>query len=235
MDKSYNNIALFFIAITAITFVGFYHTYFVLFPDFEGKIMLHHVHAFGMILWLATLIVQPILISKRKYKWHRAIGKASYLLVPFIVISMLLAYRISFLKSISEDGVVHSRGLVMLFLPLTDVLPFTIFYLLAIINKKKIASHLRFMISTAVIIVSAGLLRIFMKWVDLNFMEALYVSIVTQTLVFLSLIFLDLRNGMFAKNKSFLTAFVIFAFPNALLFFVPYTSWWRSLAEALIN
>lgn len=235
MDRSYQHLPFFFIAAAAITFVGFYHTYFVLFPEFEGIKTFHHVHAFGMILWLLVLIVQPILINKRKYKWHRAIGKASYLLVPFIVISMLVAYKHSFLDSLSEDGLVQSRSLVFLFMPLTDVLPFTTFYLLAIVNKKKTANHLRYMISTAVIIVSAGFLRIFMKWLGLNFMEALYASIATMALIFVGLIFNDMRNGMLSKNKSFLTAFVIFALPNVLLLFVPYTAWWRSLAEGLIN
>ena len=235
MEKAYKNIPLFFIAITVIIFVGFYNTYFVFFPDFEGFKMFHHVHAFLMILWLLVLIVQPILINKRKYKWHRAIGKISYILVPVIVISMLVAYKNSFLTKIAEHGVAHSESLNMLFLPLTDVLPFAIFYMLAIINRKNTANHLRYMISTAVVVVSAGLLRLLMTWLGMDFMGALYASIVVMALVFVSLIIYDFRNEKLSKNKSFLIALLIFSIPNLLLLFVPYTSWWRTFAEGLIN
>jgi hypothetical protein len=235
MEKAYKNITLFFITITVIVFIGFYKTYFVFFPDFEGFKMFYHVHAFLMTLWLLVLIVQPILINKRKYKWHRAIGKLSYILVPVIVISMLIAYKYSFLTSIAEKGVAHSRSLNLLFLPLTDVLPFTTFYMLAIINRKKIARHFRYMISTAVVVVSAGLLRLLMTWLGMNFMGALYASIVIMVLVFVSLIIYDFRNKKLSKNKSFLIALLVFSIPNLLLLFVPYTSWWRTFAEGLIN
>ncbi|PCJ94761.1 MAG: hypothetical protein COA50_10220 [Flavobacteriaceae bacterium] len=235
MEKAYKNIVLFFITITVIVFLGFYNTYFVFFPDFDKFKTFHHVHAIIMILWLLVLIVQPILINKRKYKWHRAIGKVSYVLVPVIVISMLIAYKYSFLTSIAEKGVAHSMSLNMLFLPLTDVLPFTTFYMLAIINRKKVASHFRYMISTAVVVVSAGLLRLLMTWLGMDFMGALYTSIVVMVLVFVSLIIYDFRNGKLKKNKSFLIALLIFSIPNLLLLFVPYTSWWRTFAEGLIN
>jgi len=62
---------------------------------------------------------------------------------------MLVAYKNSMLKSMAELGVAHSDSLSLLFLPFPNVLPFTIIY------RKKISSHLRFMISTAVIMVNS--------------------------------------------------------------------------------
>jgi hypothetical protein len=109
-----------------------------------------------MIAWLIVLIIQPIFINQRKYKSHRAVGKFSYFLMPLIIISMLVAYRHSFLTSVAEYGVADNKSLSMLFLPFTDVLPFSLFYILAIYYRKKIACHLRYMISTAVLVVSAG-------------------------------------------------------------------------------
>ncbi len=91
MEKAYKNIVVFFIIATLIVLIGFYNTYIVFFPKFEQFKTFHHVHGFVMVLWLATLIAQPILITKKKYKWHRAIGKVSYILVPIIVISLIVA------------------------------------------------------------------------------------------------------------------------------------------------
>jgi hypothetical protein len=106
---------------------------------------------------------------------------------------------------------------------------------LAIYYRKKIANHFRYMISTAVLVVSAGLLRVFVTWLGMDFMEALYWSIIAMALVFVGLIIYDFRNESLSKNKSFVTAFIIFAIPSLLSLYVPYTSWWRALAESLVN
>ena len=235
MEKAYKNIAFFFLAVTIIVFVGFYNTYFVFFPHFEGFVILHHVHGLVMILWIIILIIQPILINNRKCKWHSLVGKLSYFLMPIIVISMMLAYQRSFLNSVSEYGPVHSQTLSMLFLPLTDVLPFAIFYILAIINKRKIPIHMRFMISTAVVLVGAGLGRIFAIWLNFDFINSVFASVAVLAIVFVGLIVYDISIKKFSNNRSFLTALVIFSIPNLLLLFIPYTHWWQTLVEALAN
>lgn len=82
MEKAYKNLSLFFIAILVIVILGFFKTYFGLFPNFRNVTSIQHIHGSLFLLWFVMLIVQPILIRKRKYKWHRVIGKVSYFLVP---------------------------------------------------------------------------------------------------------------------------------------------------------
>jgi hypothetical protein len=233
MEKAYKNIVLLFIIITLIVLIGFYNTYFTFFPEFEQFKTFHHIHGFVMVLWLFTLIAQPILITKKKYKWHRAIGKVSYILVPIIVITMIVAYRHSFITSVANNGVENSETLIMLFLPFTDILPFTIFYILAIFYRKDVATHMRYMISTAVLVMSAGLLRLIMVYLGLDFVGSFYVSIVVMALIFVFLIYYDFRNKKLSKNKTFLNALVIFSIPNLLLLVVPHTAWWLAIAESL--
>ena len=235
MEKEYKDIALFFAVIAAIVLIGFFPTYFSHFPNFEGKVPLHHFHAFVMILWLVVLIVQPILINKRKYHWHRMIGKFSYVLVPVIVITMVLAYKRSFFNSIDENGIDHIKSLSMLFLPLTDILPFTVFYLLAIIYRKKVANHLRFMISTAIVVGSAGIVRICMVWLGMDFVGAMYANAVLMILVLVGLALYDLYHKKLSENKSFVVALLVLGIPNLLLMYVPYTTWWQSFAEGIIK
>jgi len=233
MEKEYKNIALFFAVIAAIVLIGFFPTYFSHFPNFEGKVPLHHFHAFVMILWLVVLIVQPILINKRKYQWHRLIGKFSYFLVPIIVITMVLAYKISFFNSVDANGINHIKSLSMLFLPLTDILPFTVFYLLAIIHRKKVANHLRFMIATSVVVGSAGVVRICMVWLGMGFVAAMYAIAVLMILVLVGLVLYDLYQKKLPKNRSFVVALVVLAIPNLLLMVVPKTAWWLSFADGI--
>ncbi len=235
MEKAYKNIVLFFIAVTVIVFLGFYPTYYSFFPAFEGFQTFHHVHGVLMVLWLFVLIAQPVLINRKAFRWHRAIGKISYILVPMIVVSMVVAYRYAFLTAASDNGVADGLTRTMLFLPLTDILPFAAFYLLAVIYRKQIGRHLRFMIATAVVVVSAGLLRLIATWLGMDFMGALYASVGAMALVFVALIFYDYKNGQLARNRSFVTALIIFSIPNLLLLFVPYTSWWLAVVEGVAS
>ena len=233
MEKEYKSIVLFFIAIAIIVFIGFFPTYFIHFPKFEGFLSLHHFHAIVMISWLLMLIIQPILISKRKYQWHRLIGQISYFLVPIIIISMLLVYKRAFINSLDTNGINNIESLCLLFLPLTDVLPFTVFYLLAIKNKKETPNHFRYMISTAIVIVGAGFVRILTVWFDMDFISGLYVNGGVLTLVFVGLILYDLKYNKLSNNKSFVIAFFVFVIPNFLLLFVPNTAWWQSLTNEI--
>lgn len=116
MEKGYKNIVYFFLVISVIIFAGFYKSYFGLFPAFVAIKTIHHIHAFTLLLWLALLIIQPILIRQKKYKWHRILGKVSYVLVPLIFIFMLLVYKNQYLKG-EINGDPHTQNLAILFSP----------------------------------------------------------------------------------------------------------------------
>ena len=87
MEKYYKNLSLFFIGILSIVILGFFKTYFGQFPTFNKVTNIQHIHGLLFLLWFIMLVIQPILIKKRKYKWHVIIGKVSYFLVPLIIIS----------------------------------------------------------------------------------------------------------------------------------------------------
>jgi len=86
MEKVYKNISWLFAAILGIVILGFFKTYFGLFPTFEKVTSIQHIHGTLFLLWFVMLIVQPILIQKRKLEWHRRIGMISYFLVPLIIV-----------------------------------------------------------------------------------------------------------------------------------------------------
>lgn len=84
MEKGYKKVVFFFAIILMIALPGFYKSYFALFPEFAGLKNIHHFHATVLLAYLIMLVVQPILISRKKIAAHRFIGKVSYLLVPLI-------------------------------------------------------------------------------------------------------------------------------------------------------
>ena len=234
MEKGYKNVVYLFLAITVIILFGFYKTYFELFPDFTGIKTIHHIHGLTLVLWLAMLIVQPILINNKKYKLHRTIGKFSYVLVPLIFIFMLLVYKNQYLKG-EANGDPHVQNLGILFIPLTDTLPFVIFYILAIFNKKNISKHLRYMISTAIIVVGPGLGRIFLIWLGMDFITAITAVSVVLFFAFLGLILYDKIKGKQFKINPFAISLLIFLIPNILILFVPNTSLWQTFADGIVK
>lgn len=56
-----------------------------------------------MALWLIMLIAQPFLIKYKKLSWHRVLGKASYVLVPLILITAFLLIRNEYYRNLMDS------------------------------------------------------------------------------------------------------------------------------------
>ncbi|SFF38736.1 hypothetical protein SAMN05216167_1613 [Spirosoma endophyticum] len=87
MEKLYRTSSYLFIAVMLMVFVGFYKTYFGLFPHFDGITLALHIHAVTILAWMSILIIQPFLIRGKKLELHRLIGKISYVVMPLVVLS----------------------------------------------------------------------------------------------------------------------------------------------------
>jgi len=234
METGYKNVAYFFGLIALVTYVGFYKKYFSLVPDFTGIKLIHHYHALTLTTWLCMLIIQPILITGKKPGLHKAIGKFSYFLVPFMFVSMILVYHHQYLK-ISSVGKSEGEALAFVFSPLTDAVPFVIFYVLAILNKHDTAKHMRYMISTGIVIGGPGLARVFMNWIDMDIFSAIGLMSLITLLVFVSLIISDRIKMKKFTRSPFTIAFIIWLVPNILIIFFPATALWQSIARWLVT
>jgi hypothetical protein len=133
--------------------IAFHPSYIQYFPQFNEFSWIHHAHGALMVSWVMMLIIQPYLIIKKKYKTHRFIGKISYVTAPFVFISMLLITKLNYLKMI---GVMPFKE-VAAFQSLNVITPFNflLFYSLAIINRKDVFKHKRYMIGTVFTIFGA--------------------------------------------------------------------------------
>lgn len=234
MEKGYKNLVYFFGVIVLITFIGFYKKYFSLAPDFPGLKNIHHFHAIILTTWLGLLLVQPILVANNKIRLHKLLGKISYLLVPVAFVSMLLAYHNQYLRFISE-GQSESFVLSFVFAPATDAIPFVILYLMAILNKHETPKHMRYMITTGIVIGGPGLGRIFMTWMDMDIFMAIQIQFIFQLITFISLIIYDRINKKSFSINPFTIAFIIWLIPNILIMFFPSTSIWQRTAKWIIT
>ena len=234
MEKGYKNLVYFFVIIAAMTFFGFFKKYFSLMPDFPGIKNIHHLHVAALIMYLTMLIVQPILIYKKKFEIHRLIGKFSYFLVPLMFISMLLVYRNQYLRMVS-DGKPQNECLAFIFAPATDAIPFLIFYILAILTKSETAKHMRYIIATGLVVAGPGYARIFITWFGMDFFVALALVTLTTLIAFVSLIIYDRVKKKRFRINPYTIAFIIWLIPNILIIFFPQTTPWQNFAGWLVK
>ncbi len=145
-------------AMFIIVHIGFHASYIHYFPNFEKFVWVHHVHGALMGTWVFLLVLQPILIHKKKFAAHRFLGKLTYFIAPAIAISMIMVAKILYHKFVDQRGFVEvfggqSNTWMQFFL-------FVLFYTLAIFYKKNTFWHMRFMIATAIVVVGPGMSRI---------------------------------------------------------------------------
>jgi hypothetical protein len=229
MEKTYKNIGLFFIAILVIVFLGFFKTYFGLFPSFNKVTTIQHIHGLLFVLWFLMLIVQPVLIKKRKYKWHRVIGKVSYFLVPMIVISIFFIAK----ELYDTSPATQSQKIATLYIPFYQIVDFVTLYILAIYYKKKISYHLRYMIATSLAVYGAALKRFFTNFLGVTGLNGFLYTFIITDLILLGFIFYDRKHG---KNpKPYVVSLIILLVSQFGFYFIRNTAFWQTVCGKFVE
>lgn len=145
-----HNSGYWFAGFLLIAFFAFWPTYFAKLPakmDFYT-----HAHAVLMTIWLAMLIAQPFLIRKNLRGWHRAIGRASYLVVPLIAVTWVLLVH---LRTRLMPAALFEKEGKFVYLPFVSAVLFLGAYAMAIRHRRTPPLHARYMICTAFAAVDA--------------------------------------------------------------------------------
>jgi uncharacterized membrane protein YozB (DUF420 family) len=98
-----------------------------------------------------------VLIKRNKIETHRRIGKLSYFLVPVLIltIALLISQQVQRQLAISKQEAAFTAMVGLL-----DILSFSIFYTIAMVNKKNIRWHAGFLLAATLIILNPGLSRL---------------------------------------------------------------------------
>ena len=230
MEKAYRGLAYLFVVIFLIVIVGFYRTYFGLFPKFEHVPSAAHFHAATLILWSFLIIAQPLLVRYKKLSIHRALGKFSYVLAPLIVFTTMAMARHMFFERQGHISV--AENLTHLYLPVSHMFLFSLFYILAIVNKKRSYIHMRYMILASIVVLAPAIVRIDFSWTGFHINSLILSYIVTDMLI-ASLIVFDWSNKKI--YKPYLVALPIFIIVHVATFYLPATPWWQSFAAKFVQ
>ncbi|MCL4838260.1 MAG: hypothetical protein KJ058_09885 [Thermoanaerobaculia bacterium] len=146
--------AIWFAGLLAAALAAFWPSYLSQLP--AGSFYLH-LHAATMTLWCLLLIAQPLLVRQRR-PLHRALGRASYALVPVIgVASILLAH--SRLTALDEAALAAEGKYV--YLPLAAIALFLFAYAMAVRHRRSAPLHARFMVATGLTLIDPVVARLF--------------------------------------------------------------------------
>lgn len=87
MERAYRNLGFFFLALPLIFLAGFWIPYFSEIPRFNPSITTAvHIHALLLFAWVGLLVIQPLAIRSNAFSVHGILGKASYALMPLIIV-----------------------------------------------------------------------------------------------------------------------------------------------------
>jgi len=232
METAYKNVSLLFVVIFGIVFLGFFKTYFGLFPSFTNVTLIQHVHGLLFTTWFVLLFVQPLLIRYGKYRAHRIIGRCTYVLVPCIIISIHFIAREAYLNAVAAHAPRHEI-LANTYFQVYQIFDFSVLYLLAIVNKHRTPYHMRYMIATSLAIVGAGLRRAFEHTFGMGGDAALLYGFLVPDLFLVGLIVYDKVKGQ--NYKAYLIALIILAISHYSFYFLPQSAIWQSVAGYFVR
>lgn len=150
-DKS----GYYFIALLVLVLAGFWQSYFSRFFNGTNDYNFYfHFHAAMMSVWVMILIIQPLLIRKKRLDIHRLIGRVTYLLMPVMLVSVLLILN-SGLKKLPVEELTF-EGVIF---PVRDFFILAIAFAIGVRYRHNIQIHARAMILTGIVFIEPALFR----------------------------------------------------------------------------
>jgi hypothetical protein len=232
METGYKNVSWLFVVIFGFVVLGFFKTYFGLFPSFNNVTLIQHIHGLLFTTWFVLLFVQPLLIRYGKYRAHRVIGRCTYVLVPCIIISIHFIAREAYLNAVAAHAPRHVI-LANTYFQVYQIFDFSVLYLLAIINKHRTPYHMRYMIATSLAIVGAGLRRFFEHDLGLGGADAVLYGFIVPDLFLAGLIVYDKIKGQ--NSRPYVIALIILAISHYSYYFLPNSALWQSVAGYFVR
>ncbi|AWW00351.1 hypothetical protein [Arcticibacterium luteifluviistationis] len=216
----WNKSTFYFLVLVVLVLLGFWPTYFAKFLDGTADFSFYfHFHAAMAATWVALLVLQPMLIKRKKVALHRKVGKSTYVLLPLFFLSVIL------LKHQRIGGEVSPSLGASLWLQLKDLVIIGIMYGIAIWHKKNIQIHARAMIATGIVFIEPSLGRLIINvFYPNDFITGFIVTIVLIYALLLALIFLERKQKQGRWIFPLLTVLYIL-FHWLYLFEISFPAW----------
>lgn len=229
--QDYNRASLISLAILIVLTWGFYRTYIMFFPTFEGFQPVHHFHGAILLLWIALLITQPWLMSQKKLRIHKAIGRISFALAPLVMLSIFLVSRITYYGNL-QTLPTPSDAVAIISLSIPGAIIFGILYGLAVANRRRTYYHMRYMIGTGILMIGPGLGRVLLAYFGVQPDLGISITLASVALIGLLLLAIDIVNKRnYVPNLVVAGLMILYS----LLWELRYTPVWQKPGEVFAS
>ncbi|MFH4964254.1 hypothetical protein V8G69_04560 [Gaetbulibacter sp. M235] len=219
------NVGYYFIGLIVFSFLGFWPSYFSKFFDGTADFNIYfHFHFVMAMLWIMLLIIQPILIKKKKMSIHRQVGKLSFIVLPLLIVSVILLKH-----SLMNPETIEGLGLSLWF-SVKHIAILGVMFTIAMAYRHNMQIHARAMIATGIEFIEPGFGRFIFNTLskpDFNLALGISISIMYALIAYLIFIERKQTSGRWVF-PLFLLMSIIFHY---LIFFEISFEFWDSFAE----
>ncbi len=181
---------LYFLLGLGVTVAGFWPSFF---SRPAANPLPHVLHGVVATAWLALLVAQAALMRLRRPSWHRTLGKASYLLMPALIVTGAWVLH---LMLAGQTRLPPPLARMLGFIDLVTLVFLAVAFALAIANRRNVQLHARWMATTLLIVLPPALTRLmFIVFGAIPFPRALALAYAVLVAVCAVLIYVDWRGG----------------------------------------
>lgn len=208
-----------------VIMTGFWASYFAA----EGAVPLaFHVHAVSSMTWLILLIGQQLAVQRRAIALHRQMGRASFVLFPFLILGFVMIINLTAANYGAGIGEVTmqlgpSFGIGMV---IAIAAYLTLFYL-ALKHRRNVKLHAGYMLATPLILFESPFSRVmgdFLPW--MNVIGSPFPHAILDTIAISDAMVTGFALVLWARNRKhgapWLIAAGFVAFQGVVMWFAPF-------------
>ncbi|HEU4704431.1 MAG TPA: hypothetical protein VFS45_01800 [Sphingomicrobium sp.] len=154
----YRHAPYYVLAVIAVIALGFWPSYFAKWGSVPWQF---HAHGVAASLWVLMVLAQSITVHKAQLPLHRAIGKSSLLLFPFLIGGLAAIIDLTGKGFVAGDGPFRTAfgGQFLIGLALA-IAAYVVLYYRALKHRRKVWLHSGYMLATPLILFESPFSRV---------------------------------------------------------------------------
>lgn len=202
---SYDRAPWYFSLLLLAGVLGFYRSYFSILGQVD---LAHHLHGITATAWMILLITQGWLVRGRRLARHRFVGRSAYVLAPLFLLSG--AFMVKVMLS-NTDPFSLTYGKRLAFVDITTLAYFAAAVALALVHRRQVHLHARYMACTGIMILPPALARLVAGFVHgpARFPIGFHASYVIADAIVVLLLVHDARTGGIRAPYALLLALLL--------------------------
>ena len=155
----YRHAPYYMLVVIAVVIAGFWPSYFAIWSEVPWQF---HLHGVASSIWVLMVLLQSITIHKTQLPLHRAVGKSSLLLFPFLIAGLAAIIDFTGKNYAAGEGPVTMLfgGSFMVGL-IVAAAAYVMLYFRALKYRRKVWLHAGYMLGTPLILWESPLSRLF--------------------------------------------------------------------------